>query len=392
MKTIEERIKEIKSSAECAVCTMTDHKLPWMIDNGSFNGVINEMQNAQNKDLLGKAYHTYINMCICNGYSDGEIIAGIMQNEEQNKKFNVNIESVIKSLIDIRDTSVKLTESAVEKPVQKKSDKEEKSNSVPVADGKNASSNNDKTVKRIHDKLDYFVKLRDKIMSGHSTPEDLDKIKKVASEAKELLLVLDRTVLSESELKDIENTVKSLDNMLESMEQLKAVVNNQKAQAAVAHTANGFNIANFIKEEKGPVVSQPVQQEPAKPKTAFPHQICGLTDQQIFEEIGKHYKLCQPNLPAYPLYDLINNRLLAKKMKSLDAKQRANNPYLTQVDINEYIDVPELLEQYNLCFTIPCNNKKEVIVVLFNPTPAAGKDGVVQYPLHIFKATKTNNK
>jgi hypothetical protein len=76
-------------------------------------------------------------------------------------------------------------------------------------------------------------------------------------------------------------------------------------------------------------------------------------------------------------------------MKELDCKQRANNPYLTQVDINKYIDVPELIAQYSLCFTLPCNNKKQLIVVLFNPNPEVGKNGLLQYPIHIFKANKT---
>ena len=79
-------------------------------------------------------------------------------------------------------------------------------------------------------------------------------------------------------------------------------------------------------------------------------------------------------------------------MKELNAKQRSNNPYLTQVNINEYIDAPELLDKYSLCFTMPCNDKKQIIVVLFNPTPVLDNNGVLNYPLHIFKETKNNNK
>ena len=119
MKTMEERIKEIKHCAECAIYGMNNHKITWAPDDGSFDNTINDMHNAKSKDKLSKAYHDYIINAINHGYSDGKIIAGIMQNEEKNKEFNVNIDSVIKSFIEIKYTTVKLSEPIIDQPDKK---------------------------------------------------------------------------------------------------------------------------------------------------------------------------------------------------------------------------------------------------------------------------------
>lgn len=108
MKSIEEQVKEIKYCAECDILLMKNHKRTYFKDDGSFDDVINAMHNALSRDALSKAYYDYINVCICQGYSDGEIIGGIMQNEEQNKKFNVDIETVIVSFVNIKDGSTDL--------------------------------------------------------------------------------------------------------------------------------------------------------------------------------------------------------------------------------------------------------------------------------------------
>ena len=404
-KTIEEQVKDIKHCAECSIHSIKNHKLPWLPDDGSFDNVINNMHNAQNKDKLSKAYYEYINLCICNGYSDGEIISGIMQNEEQNKKFDVNIDSVIESLIDIKYTSVKLSESD-EKPVKNCNN----ANSG-TDEGSNKSAGgvkiNDKIKKKIEGKLKYLKTLSDKLLSNQSDDGDIDKIRSISKELKGMILSIDPTSCNEQEISNLNDISVAVDNIIKSMDNLSNVVNDVSnkqetvtsvQQSEAAHTENiGFNISNFIKQNQPPVKgpNMPVNNEQKasqQPKqTAFPHQICGLTDEQIVEEVGKHFKVME-NLPAYALYDLANNKILARKMKEMDAKQRPNNPYLTQVNINEYIDVPELLEKYTLCFTMPCNDKKQVIVVLFNPTPVPGKNGVLNYPLHILKAAKNVNK
>lgn len=418
MKTMEERIKEIKHCGECAIYTMNNHKAPWLPDDGSFDYVINKMRIAKNKDKLSEAYYTYINICINNGYSDGEIIAGIMQNDAKNKEFDVNINSVIKSLIEIKYTPVKLSEPVVqqENPKTQPVVEAKFSNTTPKESDKTTTTQvdnsaggvkvNDKIVNKISKKVEYINSLLKKLNNGDESKDLLESVKSISEETKHMILSIDPTSCSEEIIASLNDSNAAID---EAMKVVKSVKDNKPKQevvnatntaqsSAAANTIGGFNIANFIKDAnqhvKGP--NMPANngnaKAPKQPKqTAFPHDICGLTDDQILEEVKKHFRVTE-NLNAYPLYDLANNKFLARKMKELDAKQRPNNPYLTQVDINEYIDVPELLEKYSLCFTMPCNDKKQVIVVLFNPVPAPDKNGVLQYPLHIFKAAKTNNK
>lgn len=416
MKTIDEQVKEIKDCAECAIYYMDNHKLPWLKDDGSFEDTINSMHNAQNKDKLGDAYYKYINLCIMHGYSDGDIIAGIMQNDAKNNEFNVNIDSVIKSLIEIKYTTVKLSDPVIKKPEVSQPKAEEKStskNDVPKAEEKPTDADNDKKaddntaggikisdkiIKKIEGKLKYISGITNKVVNNQSEDiaNDINKIKSVSAEAKQMITSIDPTSCSKEEIAELNDASAAIDNslkMLDNALKISTAQSNTVQQPAAAHTEGGFNIANFVKQNQQPVSGPkvPVDNKHQQKPTAFPHQICGLTDDQIVAEVNKHFKVIQ-ELPAYALYDLINNKLLIRKMKELDAKQRPNNPYLTQVNINEYIDVPELLAQYPLCFTMPCNDKKQVIIVLFNPNPVLDKNGILNYPLHIFKATKTNNK
>lgn len=285
--------------------------------------------------------------------------------------------------------------------------------------------------------------LMNKVRVGNGSTEDITNAETTAKEIKKMISSINFTVCTPDEVTKLNcastaadiamydlksvtnNTAKGVINNVEEVKSdVKEPVNNaqktkQVEPAAAAHTEGAFNIANFIKDNPRPADPtgqqpfrfdpmrfvnnpQPIQnpygpmnnimpnqiQQPRR--VVFPHQICGLTDQQLVEEVQKHFKVIQ-ELPARPLYDLYNNKLLARKMKELDAKQRPNNPYLTQVNINEYIDVPELLEKYTLCFTMPCNDKKQLIIVLFNPNPVLDERGMLNYPLHIFKARKTNN-
>ena len=163
-------------------------------------------------------------------------------------------------------------------------------------------------------------------------------------------------------------------------------------QQQAANNVGGFDISNFIKQQS-PSINVNVGQNIMPKQSVFPHQIDGLTDEQMIAEVGNHYKfLSNAQVELYPMYDLIKNRYLKKKMTELDAKQRPNNPFLTQVNITEYIAEPDLLNKYQMCFTIPCNDKRQVIMVLFSPVAVPGNNGALQYPLHIFKATKTKKQ
>ena len=128
MKPIEEKIKEIKKCADCAIYAMENHTRPEIkSDKDVFKDVINAMHIANNKNALSNAYYNYILLAICNGFSDGEIIAGIMQNSNKNEEFNINIESIIKSLIEIKDSKINLS-----KPIyaEKKDDNNENKSSA----------------------------------------------------------------------------------------------------------------------------------------------------------------------------------------------------------------------------------------------------------------------
>lgn len=401
MKTIEERVEKIKYEGECGAHAMKDHKLPWLPDDGSFDKIIADMHNAKTKDELSKAYHAYITNAIEHHYSDGYIIGGIIQNEEQNKKFNVNIDSVVKSFINIKYPTVMLEEPVKEEKVEEKPNTETAKETEVVVEP--TASVNAKSIEKAKKKVNYMSSLLAKLENNNSKDPaaDLSSIEKVRDEFQKLIESIDMKSCSKDEIGEINDTILIAETTAEKARKIVgsiaiAAENNVQQEAPVqqgeaAHTQSGFNINNFVKQPVGPkmpVANNTAQQQNNTP-SVFPHQICGLTDAQIVEEVGKHFKVIQ-QLPAYALYDLCNNKYLAKKMKELDAKQRPNNPYLTQVNINEYIDVPELLQKYTLCFTMPCNNKKQMIVVLFNPTPVSDKNGL-QYPIHIFKAAKTKN-
>jgi hypothetical protein len=415
MKSIEEQVKEIKGCAECAIFSMVGHKTSYLPDKGVLDGPIKAMKIAQNKDKLAEAYYDYIVAAIASGFSNGEIIAGIMQNEEQNKKFNVSIDSVIEALISIKSPinirTIPTTKPAVDaKPTEEAKPVENTDKELKIG----------KAVNKISQKLDYAGSLLLKLEKGKSenVEEDVNKIKDISKEVYDMILEIDPDSCNEKEINLLNVCLERVKEIPTKLKNFKAPVVETKQENAesdkksevvkteekkseaptntapvqqteAAHTTGGFDIANFV---KGPKVTPPAANTvPEKPKSVvFPHQICGLTNDQLVEELRKHFKVNE-EIPGYPLYDLLYNRYLAQKMKELDAKQRPNNPFLTQVDINRYVDSPELLAQYSLCFTMPCNNKKQVIVVLFNPTPVPDKNGVLNYPLNIFKTAKKNN-
>ena len=426
MKTMDERIKEIKHCGECAIYGMEDHKVNYLPDDGSFNNIITSMHNAQSKDKLSEAYYKYINNCIAHGYSDGEIIGGIMQNECKNKEFGVNIDLVIKSLIEIRYTPVKLSES---KPVVEKEAIDAPKDKEPeaVAAAKLNPDSNTKAVNKIKKKVCYVSEVLNKLQSNKSEnfTADINKVKSICKEIKEIISTIDSKSCTEEMGKDlnvanaavlemekvletvISNSPQQAQNPTQFTQQQQPQVQSQQIQQSqpqqqqkpqqaqsqqAANNVGGFDISNFIKQQ-GPIINVNTGQNITQKQSVFPHQIDGLTDDQIIEEIGKHYKLIPENqYGVYPLYDLIKNKYLAKKMKELDAKQRPNNPFLTQVNMTEYIAEPDLLNKYQMCFTMPCNDKRQVIMVLFSPVAVPGNNGALQYPLHIFKAAKTTKQ
>ena len=390
----EKMIEEIKKDLEYSLDVVRNGKLVGVPGNKYIDHALTAMKNAQNTDILAESYYKYILACTLGGYSNSDIIAGIMQNEDQNKKFGVNIDAIMASLITIK-TPVNLFK-APSKPVAESNPQTAKSSAEPKPEPVKPTGETpeEKVAKKIKGKFNYVIKLSNGLSKSANPAEDLNKINAVVKEAKDLMASIDKTKLSIEEVTDLESSVVAIDAIVKmaegavSLAKLSPEVITSSSgdvnNGAAAHTI-GFNIGNFMKGFQ----PQPVQPVEAKPKSVFPHQIDGLTDEQIVEEVGKHFKfLPDCTVGAYPMYDLCKNKLLAKKMKELNAKQRSNNPFLTQQKIEEYVDIPELLNKYNMCFTIPCNDKGKVIVVLFNTVPVEEKNGL-QYPIHIFKAGLT---
>lgn len=99
-----EKIDEIKRCAECAVYGMKDHKVVWLPEDDALNEIVEKMQEPKTIKELRGIYYQYMVRCIELGYSDGEIIAGIMQNKEKNEELDVEIESVILTLMLMRES------------------------------------------------------------------------------------------------------------------------------------------------------------------------------------------------------------------------------------------------------------------------------------------------
>lgn len=94
---INNKINELKSCANAAIHSMENHQIEYLPKNKELDVIIVKMHNAQDKEQLRQSYLDYIQQCKICGYGDGSIIAGIMQNKEQNEKFNVNIDKVFES-------------------------------------------------------------------------------------------------------------------------------------------------------------------------------------------------------------------------------------------------------------------------------------------------------
>ena len=352
--TIEERINEIKKHANYMKKAMHDFIPVHMLGAGGreqysiYDPIVTRMRNASNREELQKAYGDYITLAMhtC-GFDDNYIIAGIMANESQNKKFNVNIDSIIRSyLTKFKNADLVDVETATKTPDLKVVNKQE-----------------------------------------NVKPEQPKKEEPKKNEPKKT-----ETVDSNNE-SNTENNVKA-----DSIE---------VKQVAPAHSETGFNINNFIKHDQ-PTIQMPIMnpananihpisnnqavpneaaiaEEKKKADMLLPHQTCKLSDEEIIAYNDKHYKNLVGGVSAYALYDLLKSDLLTKKMKELNAKDRPNNPQLKQVPITECTDEPNLIERYPLAFTMQCNDKGQVIVVLFNPNVELDSNGKPAYPLYVCK-------
>ena len=276
-----------------------------------------------------------------------------------------------------------------------------------------ATSDN-KLIKKIMGKVKYLEKIGLRLKEGESkdVAGDIARVRILLDEIPNLIKTLPAGVVDADKANAVIGVIDSVKKEITTIEAQTQVqqpvqqpVQQQSPQqpvqqqhpqtqqgAAAAHTEGAFNIGNFIKSQQPIYVPNVQQQRPV----VFPHQM-GLTQQQIADEVNKHFKLIPKDkrdytITADALYDLINDKRLSQKMKELGSKQRPNNPYLTQVNITDYIDIPKLLQSYQLCFTTPCKDNRKIIVILFNPNPVPDNNGVLHYPLHIFDARKTNGK
>jgi hypothetical protein len=350
--TIEERIVEIKKHASYMRHGMKSNNfIPSHLHTLGvkmrpvYAPIVERMLNAKSKEDLSKAYTDYIEVSMrVPGFSDYYIIGGIMDNESKNKEFNVSIDTIIYSYL----TKFK------------------------SADSVNLDTKNPKGPD---------VKKSGPAKSDKVINED-KKSKSPTDDAKP------------NEPKKVVNT-----------EQVSDVVNQQ---AAAAHSETGFNINSFIKHDQ-PTIQMPIlnpananirqvmnaptapnnneaaAEQQKKSDMLLPHQTCGLSDEEIIAENAKHYKNLTGMISAYALYDLMHSKLLVKKMKELNAKDRPNNPQLKQVPVTECTDEPNLIERYPLAFIMQCNDKGQVIVVLFNPNVELDSNNKPAYPIYVCK-------
>lgn len=458
---MEDKIKKIKKEADCVIYAMKNHKLVEDINNTSFDDAIYKMHNAASKKDLADAYAEYFKIAICNHYHDACIIAGIMQNEEANKKYSIDIYKVITELIKFRNT--------IEKPIDITDEKDKPAKDIePKNTGKdllfgmseesinklaaeydpsaevnamgstsadiaigdllgarqakrkaayewvhknddpgenNGSQLSDKLRNKIRNKHGFIKNIANRIIAGECD-NPLEEINKAYKEGESLIKILKSIKtynLSEEDLTELNDIMATLTNITENLDKIKASIDNKPKnkiaeancetpvqQTLAAHAMEGFNISNFIKDKPDNKMQPVSTVNNHQHKTVFPHETCGLTDEQITNEVKSHFELTE-YLPAYALYDLVKNKLLSKKMNELGSKQKPNNLLLTQVDIKDYIDIPDLLNKFNVCFTTPCKDKSYIIVVLFNTTPVPDTCGCINYPIHIFKAKLSNN-
>jgi len=413
-------INKIKEGARVVIHLMENHTIK-NFPNEDFKDVISKMHNASNADELSKAYSSYINLCLGHNYNEAYILAGIMQNEDKNKEFNVNLDNVLKSIINIKSNSVDL--GCLENNEIKDSEAEDKSSPL-----KGLSRNEIIAYAAEYDpdeETNALGSTNKDMMRG-----DLLGVTNAKRKAAYELLSkeINNTPDCNKPVKESKKVDKAKDQNIENASVESAPVMNSTEhstvqQPAVASTVGtGFNINNFITPSKttpvaagiagGKIVLGPnmpkTKTEPAVVNTTtnqqnaqnqqnipscFKHKTCGLSDAEMEADNAKHLVslLGTSNLSVYALYDLIHSKHFKDKMKSLNATDRPNNIKLTEVNINEYIDIPELLAKYPIAFTTPCKDKGKIIVILFNPNPIMLPNGAMQYDMHFIPAHLTNN-
>ena len=175
-------------------------------------------------------------------------------------------------------------------------------------------------------------------------------------------------------------------------------IDNSKNPVKVPHASKlGFDINNFISKppvqqqipgQQMPMVhpqnlnKQPVQQQP----------VISVEDiNQKVKRLSKNINLIKGAHPGFEesqvdsLLNLLDNKILTKKLGELGAKSK--EIYLTEVDRMQY----DASNNYDICFTAECKDKRSIIVVLYN-TRSKYVPEINAYTnnLKIFKTSKNN--
>ena len=421
---------EMKKNVQYAKFQIKDLRPVEIRREGLFDGVISAMKAAQTKEQLLSAYSRYIQMCkIYKFYiSDNAIIAAILSNEDKNTQFGITEDEFIDAYYDLVSneshiqmaTIVPAKQEQVEVPEPKKAKKAElqnNSNQFKQQNSNNApaNKNNTRDIALVDAKVKVIKDLESTIQNGDGNI--LSNVFAACKDANSTICAIDPKRLSSQEIEylntqtayitDVENKAKA---------RVEDIKKNGLKQKSAAHTLGGFNVNNFEKNTVPPLAGPATRPIPPSVKAVqsvaqspvvngagtiptnnghahhhrLPHEECGLTDDQIVKEVCKHVKLLPGyNAPAYALYDLIKSPELKQKMKQYGSKQRPNDPFLTQIELDA-ISLPDedkdAYTKYSMAFTTPCKDKNHIIVVYYNPVPIIDACGCQTYNINILKS------
>lgn len=437
--------KEMKEKIGYAKFQVTDLRPVEIRNERLFDGIISAMKAANTVEELLESYWRYIQMCKVYKFyiSDDVIIAALLSNEDKNKQFGITEDVMIEAYYNVISNEPRMTvdtivpkknetktspdaepkkaktvnlQAAVEKHDETK-EKDKPKSSSPTIKGK---YDNSKEFSMVDIKIKAVKDLESTIPSADGNI--LANVFAACKEANSAIYMINPSKLSKNEiahLNDLTAYVNSVE--VKAKARVEEIKKNGLKQGAAAHTMGGFNVNNFEKNPTPPTSGPATRPIPPSVRQAqavaaepvvngapvhdaskehhhhkLPHEECGLTDEQIVEEVNKHFKILPGyTVTAYPLYDLLNNPLLRQRMKQYGSKQRPNNPFLTQIDLST-IALPEedkeAFAKYTMAFTIPCKDKNSTIVVYYNPIPVIDKCGCATYPINIVKGKNENAK
>lgn len=429
--------KEMKHSIPYAKYQVKDLRPLEIRREPLFDGVISAMKAANSREQLLEMYSRYIKMCKVYKFyiSDAIILAALLSNENKNAEFGITEDALIDAYYDMTSNDVIMNMATIVNDVHKEPE-QKKAKRVDGQDTRHdETKEKDKpnqggpSIKGKHDNSKEFSMIDIKIkavkdlesMIKGADGNILSNVFAACKDANTAISMINPSKLSKDEivhLNDLTAYVNSVDAKAKA--RVEEIKKNGLKQGAAAHTMGGFNINNFEKKPAVPLAGPATRPVPPSVKQAqavanepvvngastnnsnphqhhkLPHEECGLTDEQIVEEVNKHFKILPGyTVTAYPLYDLLNNPLLRQRMKQYGSKQRPNNPFLTQIDLST-IALPEedkeAFAKYTMGFTIPCKDKNSVIVVYYNPIPIIDKCGCATYPINIIKGKNENAK